>query len=56
MFIFLDSNHPIQNPTKTYKNPKALKKNFQPETPNTLGIFMKSKTLPTFYILSVAPP
>jgi len=26
MFIFLDSNHPIPNPTKTYKNPKVPKK------------------------------
>ncbi len=26
MFIFLDSSHPIPNPTKTYKNPKTPKK------------------------------
>jgi hypothetical protein len=26
MFIFLDSNHLIPNPTKTYKNPKVPKK------------------------------
>jgi len=25
MFIFLDSNHSIPNPTKTYKNPKVPK-------------------------------
>jgi hypothetical protein len=64
MFIFMDSNHPIPNPTKTYKNPKAPKKTSQQETPNTmvsptpntLGIFMESKTLPTFYILSTIPP
>jgi len=23
MFKFLDSNHPIPNPTKTYENPKV---------------------------------
>jgi hypothetical protein len=32
IFIFLDSNHPIPHPTRTYKNPKVPK---NPPTKNT---------------------